>query len=160
MGRCGKTVRGREPHKTAPGKSAIGRWKQSRKMWRRVIVLLVMVIGVKTLTREVVFFGHLTKQQGIPDNLLQPIHFLLQECSVEKQEPAHKQTHKSLLKACIKMGLREMQGYYRKMVTDDGKDMAEITQKRKDCHGLFRGLTTIGERDNSDRDDNSDNGNE
>lgn len=45
------------------------------------------------------------------------------------------------VKACIKMGLSDMPGYYKKIVEDIVEEMAEIIWKRQGCHRLFRGGT-------------------
>ncbi|KYO25191.1 hypothetical protein Y1Q_0001807 [Alligator mississippiensis] len=110
------------------------------------------IIGVKTLTREVVLFEHLIKQQETPTAHCDQFICFRNALWKTRNLLIYKHTNLSV-KDCVRMGLSEIQLYYKKSVEDDGKEMLKIIWKRGDWHRLFKSKTPKEDNNNDDNDD-------
>ncbi|KYO17339.1 hypothetical protein Y1Q_0011830 [Alligator mississippiensis] len=114
----------------------------------------MMMTGVKPLTREAVRFGHLTRQQGTPTPCFnQFISCFMKALFQTRNLLAYKHMNLSV-DDCVRMGLREMQLYYKKSNEDDREEIAQIIWKRADWHRLFKSKTP--KRDDNDKEEEDD----
>ncbi|KYO47438.1 hypothetical protein Y1Q_0001233 [Alligator mississippiensis] len=121
--------------------------------------LLLVVTCFRTLTREVVFYGHLTKQKRAPTACFDQFIFCFQYASWKAMNLLTNKRSGSTVEDCIKMGLSEVYWYYRKTEEGDGKELVGLIWKRWDWHRFFRGKASKenNKEDNSKDSDNDDN---